>query len=322
MPTRSLAPDLTVRAPTFADAGAAYALDQLCSKLEYGAPDVPLDDFIAHWRIPGSDLARDTWLVTARDGGKIVGYARIILFAQTRFYSSLLVHPDYRERGVGEWLLGLTEERARELLDETAVKGRMVILHEVNEPNIWAARLVEAHGYRAIRSHLRMEIALDEPPAEPPAPEGLTLRTLIPGQDDHAAWEANNDGFADHWNFTPIPYEFWAHWTVANESFDPTLCFLMTDGDEIAGMAQCEAAGDLGWVNDLSVRKPWRRRGIAYTLLRHTFAEFYRRGLRTVALGVDAESTTGAPQLYTRAGMRPTRRKLVYEKVLRDAPTE
>lgn len=319
MSTRSLAPDLAIRAPTLDDVEAAYALDQLCSTLEYGTPEIPFDNFIAHWRLPGTDLARDTWLVTARDG-KLVGYARVIFFAQTRFYSYLFVHPNYRDRGVGERLLALIEERARELLAEAAVEGRMVILHEVNEPNIWASRLLEAAGYRAIRSHLRMTISLDEPPAEPPVPDGLTLRTLILGQDDHAAWQANNEGFADHWNFTPIPYEFWAHWTVANESFDPTLCFLMMNGEEIAGMAQCEAASDLGWVNDLSVRKPWRRRGIAYTLLRHAFAEFYRRGLRTVALGVDAESTTGAPQLYTRAGMRPTRRKLVYEKVLHDAP--
>lgn len=321
MSTRPLAPDLAVRAPTMEDAEAAYALDQLCSTLEYGTPEVPFADFVAHWRLPGTDLARDTWLVTTAEGA-IVGYARVVFFARARFYSYLFVHPDYRERGVGERLLKLIEDRARAMLAETGATGRMVILYEINEPNVWAARLAEEHGYRAIRGHLRMEIALDEEPAEPPVPDGLTLRTLRLGQDDRAAWEANNDGFADHWNFTPIPYETWAHWTVANESFDPSLCFLMMDDEEIAGMAQCEAAGDLGWVNDLSVRKPWRRRGVAYKLLRHAFAEFYRRGLRTVALGVDAESTTGAPELYTRAGMRPTRRKLVYEKVLRETSAE
>jgi ribosomal protein S18 acetylase RimI-like enzyme len=165
-----------------------------------------------------------------------------------------------------------------------------------------------------------MEIAMDEPPAEPAIPSGLTLRAMVLGQDDRAVWAANNEGFADHWNFKPIPYETWAHWTVESPHFDPTLCFLMMDGDEIAGMAQCALSGAIGWVNDLSVRKPWRRRGVALTLLRNAFAEFYRRDLRTVGLGVDAESTTGAPQLYARAGMRPTRRRLIYENVLRDDP--
>ncbi|HEV2406021.1 MAG TPA: GNAT family N-acetyltransferase [Ktedonobacterales bacterium] len=319
MSVYSLAPELTVRAPNFEDAEAVYALDKICAATEYGTPEVSLADLQGHWRLPGTDLTRDIWLVTTPDGS-VVGYARLWYFASIRFYSYLLVHPDYRDTGAGERLLTLVEERARELVAQTPGEGRMVILNEANEPNVWAARLLEEHGYRAIRSHLRMGIAMDEPPMEPAIPAGLTLRTMVLGQDNHAVWAANNDGFADHWNFAPIPYETWAHWTVESPDFDPTLCFLMMDGDQIAGMAQCEITGngELGWVNDLSVRMPWRRRGIALTLLRHAFAEFSRRGLTTVALGVDAESTTGAPQLYARAGMRPSRRKLIYEKALRD----
>jgi mycothiol synthase len=315
----SLAPELTVRAPTFEDAEAVYALDEICSAIEYGTPDVTLDDLVLHWQLPGTDLARDCWLVVAPDG-RVVGYARLWFFARIRFYSYLLVHPDFRERGIGERLLAQIEERARALLVETGAAGRMVMLHEANEPDVWTARLLERSGFHAIRSHLRMEIAMDEPPAEPAIPSGLTLRAMVLGQDDRAVWAANNEGFADHWNFKPIPYETWAHWTVESPHFDPTLCFLMMDGDEIAGMAQCALSGAIGWVNDLSVRKPWRRRGVALTLLRNAFAEFYRRDLRTVGLGVDAESTTGAPQLYARAGMRPTRRRLIYENVLRDDP--
>ncbi len=321
MSVDSLAPELTLRAPNYEDAEAVYALDETCAAIEYGTPDVSLADLQAHWRLPGTDLARDIWLVTTPDGS-VVGYARLWFFASIRFYSYLLVHPDYRDKGIGGRLIALFEERARELLVETRAEGRMVILHEANEPNVWAARLLEEHGFRAIRSHLRMGIAMDEPPTEPAIPAGLTLRTMVLGQDNRAVWAANNEGFADHWIFAPIPYETWAHWTVESNSFDPTLCFLMMDGDRIAGMAQCEITGngDLGWVNDLSVRMPWRRRGIALTLLRHAFAEFYRRGMTTVGLGVDAESTTGAPQLYARAGMRPSRRKLIYEKVLREDP--
>jgi GNAT superfamily N-acetyltransferase len=44
------------------------------------------------------------------------------------------------------------------------------------------------------------------------------------------------------------------------------------------------------------------------------FAEFHRRERRTVALGVDAESLTGATRLYERAGMRVDR---VYELSIR-----
>ncbi len=71
------------------------------------------------------------------------------------------------------------------------------------------------------------------------------------------------------------------------------------------------------WVNILAVRRPWRRQGLGMALLRQAFGEFYRRGIRQVALGVDAENITGATRLYARAGMRVTRQYARYEKMLR-----
>jgi ribosomal protein S18 acetylase RimI-like enzyme len=54
-------------------------------------------------------------------------------------------------------------------------------------------------------------------------------------------------------------------------------------------------------------------------LLQHSFAEFYRRGMRRVGLGVDAQNLTGALRLYERAGMHsdPARQHCIYEKELR-----
>jgi ribosomal protein S18 acetylase RimI-like enzyme len=72
----------------------------------------------------------------------------------------------------------------------------------------------------------------------------------------------------------------------------------------------------MGWVKSVGVRRNWRGRGIASALLRHAFAEFYRRGTRKVALTVDAESLTGALRIYERAGMRVVRRKEIFEKPL------
>ena len=51
-------------------------------------------------------------------------------------------------------------------------------------------------------------------------------------------------------------------------------------------------------------------------LLRHSFAEFYRRGTTKVSLRVDAENLTGATRLYERAGMHQVFDAVVYEKQL------
>jgi ribosomal protein S18 acetylase RimI-like enzyme len=66
----------------------------------------------------------------------------------------------------------------------------------------------------------------------------------------------------------------------------------------------------------LGVRRPWRRRGLGRALLLHAFGEFRRRGFSRSALGVDAESLTGANRLYERAGMHVAARFDIYEKVL------
>ena len=44
--------------------------------------------------------------------------------------------------------------------------------------------------------------------------------------------------------------------------------------------------------------------------------EFYRRGERTIGLGVDASNPTGATHLYERAGMHVAWNAVIFEKDL------
>ncbi len=52
-------------------------------------------------------------------------------------------------------------------------------------------------------------------------------------------------------------------------------------------------------------------------MLRHAFGEYHRRGVEKVGLSVDAGSVTGAPRLYSRAGMHVASEYVVYQKELR-----
>ncbi|MGH7357814.1 MAG: GNAT family N-acetyltransferase, partial [Candidatus Rokuibacteriota bacterium] len=98
------------------------------------------------------------------------------------------------------------------------------------------------------------------------------------------------------------------------------LWFLLEEGDELAGICLCgpHAAGesDFGWVVVLAVRRPWRRRGLGLTLLRHAFRELRRRGMTRAGLDVDAENLTGAVRLYEGAGMRVVKRRDILERKL------
>jgi mycothiol synthase len=52
-----------------------------------------------------------------------------------------------------------------------------------------------------------------------------------------------------------------------------------------------------GWIQVLLTRRPWRRLGVGAALLRNGFGRFWARGERSVGLGVDAASATGAFRL-------------------------
>jgi len=71
-----------------------------------------------------------------------------------------------------------------------------------------------------------------------------------------------------------------------------------------------------GYTQDIFVRRPWRRRGLARHLLTQSIEMFGEMGMEETYLGVDTESSSGADRLYASLGYRPERKHLVYRKPL------
>jgi mycothiol synthase len=308
----------TLRAPTMEDVVGVAAVIAACDVADYGSPDYTAEDIRHDWQRPGFSLAQDAWVALAPDG-RIAAYADAIRHnAGAEMRGDGYVHPEHGGRGIGTLLVRQIEARARERLPEAPAGARVVVTNAAAAVNEAARRLFLREGYAPTRYFWRMEIALREPPVAPEWPAGLTARTFVPGQDDRAAHAAVEEAFRDHWNHTYVPFETWKQREMRRENFDPELWFLALDGAEVAGAALCYAQEDgTGWVGQLAVRRPWRRRGLGLALLRHTFGEFYRRGRPTIGLTVDAQSLTGATRLYERAGMRIVRQFDAYAKELR-----
>ena len=318
-----LPPGFALRPVTFEDVPAIAALINACAMAEAGQPDTSEDEVRNELGTPGIDLERDTWAIFA-PGGSLVAYAAHWNIAEPRVraYVAGNVHPDFTGRGLGTALLHLAEARAAELIPEAPPEVRFTIRGSCRDSNKAARSLFEHEGYTLSRIYLRMVITMETPPPAPQWPEGISVRTLRDrGSDLYAAYEANEEAFQDHWGHLPITFDKWQHWVEQDPDFDPSLWFLATEGETIVGTCFCRPflPGNpaLGWVDDLGVRRPWRRRGIALALLRHAFGAFWRRGQRQVGLGVDATSLTGATRLYEQAGMREDERYLQYEKTLR-----
>ena len=304
----------TVRAPGEGDPPAICALMAAFDSAHNGVADIytPADIREDWGRL---DLGADAWVIEGPDR-RMAGYGTLTDEGSGRLWADAYVHPDHWGRGVGTALVRLIDARAAALVGRAPEGARVVVGNGVLANDPAAHAILEAEGYALVRTHWRMAITLDAPPPTPDWPKGIAVRTFAPGHDDRAVFDAVEEAFTDHWGHTPRAFEEWIART-RREDFDPSLWFLAMDGDTIAGVALCRRRPDHGWLSTLAVRCPWRKRGLGLALLRHTFAEFYARGERSVALGVDAQSLTGATRLYERAGMRPLVHYDSYEKELR-----
>lgn len=307
--------NLHVRRPSLDEAEAISDLYNAADHHDYGTSEYTADEI--RDELSPLDLASDAWVVDGPDGGAQVGFASLSpRGARVAWEASLVVRPDWRRRGIGRALAELAEARARQHLDE-APPGVEVILRGWvkggSEARGWAERL----GYYARREFLRMRIDMSEPPARPEWADGIGLRTFVPGQDERATFEALEDAFADHWGHVPGAFDEWVKRTTAS-TFDASLWLLATEGDEIVATCLGSVGPEGGWITGVGTRRPWRRQGISTALMVELLGEFWRREVRTVALGVDGESLTGASRMYERLGMRVVERYDQMAKILRE----
>jgi mycothiol synthase len=299
--------NVELRAPTLDDLPALTDLINRDSQELYGEREESIES-MRGW-LTGPKLNPDTDIRVAVTDGRFRGYVDVDPEPEPIYWADLRVPPsesDEVRRALLDWVVNRARERGGELL-----RFHTASIDEAIK------RLLDQRGMHVIRHFYRMRIELDAAPAEPRWPERLTVRAATP-DDAERAYEAHQESFEDHWEHVRMPFAEWQHWLM-REGYDPSLWFLAEEDGEIAGLSLCrEQDGEkgVGWVSVLGVRERWRRRGLGRALLLHSFHEFRRRGFFAAALGVDAESLTGANKLYEDAGMRVIRQSDVYEHTL------
>jgi len=265
------------------------------------------------WGAPWVELERDSRLVRSADG-TLAGYGLDVRREPgDRFEVMVVVHPEHQGRGVGSALLDWSEDKARRQL---GTDERLPLWNAIAGLDAAGHRLLGDHGYRHIRTFRQMVLDLDPTYESGSAPAGVVVRPNVVGQDDRPAHAALEEAFAEHFGWVPESFEVWWARNEAEETFDPSLGFVAEIDGEIVGASINGIIDGVGWVYELGVRSAWRHRGIARSLLRHSFATFARRGVRMARLGVDSENQTGALDLYRSVGMSSVREFHLFEKTI------
>jgi len=313
-----LNPDLKIRAATWADVNAvAQLIYDVCeADGDVTVAQTP-EDIEQDWKKQDFSVETDTFLVENLEG-LLVGYGEFInVSGHYHLNMDIYVHPDYKGRGIADTMVRSVEGRCRKEIELAEPGLRVYIRSTMDGKDHDMKKAHEAEGYKSIRFFWRMEINLETAPSAPIWPEGVELRPFIREDHSETLWQADNEAFRDHWGSHDSNFEEWSYRRFRDEKFDPSLWMIAWDGDQIAGYSINRYRQGIGWIGTLGVRRPWRNKGLGFALLKHSFGEFYRRGMKTIGLGVDASNPTGATRLYHKAGMYRASEFVTYEKELR-----
>jgi ribosomal protein S18 acetylase RimI-like enzyme len=316
----------TERMASMGDLPAIHGLELKTSLHYLGVPGMSLERITNEYESPGFDPAQSVCLIETKDG-TLIALAEVWDESDPPVHPEIwmTVDPDYADQGLEENLLAWGEERAKQALDRVDPELKVALWAYISSEVDSNRQALLRAGFSLIRHGFRMRIDMKEEPPAPVWPAGIHLKPYDPESDARLVYEVDDEVFQDHFGFVQEDpeegYQRFMHHLAGDDSYDPSLWFLAYEGEELVGFSICRRYGaddpEAGYISTLGVRRPWRRKGVALALLQHTFQEYYRRGKHKVDLGVDADSLTGATDLYKKAGMYVLRQYDLYEKVLR-----
>jgi ribosomal protein S18 acetylase RimI-like enzyme len=265
-------------------------------------------------------------MLFAEIDGQVVAYSRVFWEQEAAgdriyFHFGYLL-PEWRRRRIGTAMLHNCEHRLRQIAAEHAKPGNCYFRTWGADTEIGKLALCAAEGYNPIRYESEMVRSLAEKIPILPVPNGLEIRPVEEHQ-LRQIWDAGVEAFRDHWGFSEPSEEDYQSWQ-ADPSFNPALWKVAWDGEEVAGMvqnfikdAENQAFGrKRGYTENISVRRPWRRQGLARALIAESMRFLKELGMEEAALSVDTENLSGAFRLYEGLGYKHVKRWTTFAKPL------
>ncbi len=232
------------------------------------------------------------------------------------------VDPALRRRGLGQWLLDWTMRRAGDRAATEDPAGTVLVGAYAEEKVPGARALYERAGFSVARDFFLMRRdGLDDVP-EASLPADLEIRPVRP-ELQRTIFDAENEAFRDHWGHHEHGEDAFRQ-TFGQAETNTDLWVVAWDGDQVAGVVENwiwpeenERLGvQRGWLERISVRRAWRRRGLGRALTAAALVRLREAGMREAMLGVDAENPTGALGLYEGLGFSVARRSAAYRRPL------
>ncbi|GAA5528736.1 GNAT family N-acetyltransferase [Herpetosiphon gulosus] len=273
---------------------------------------------------PNTDLHKD--LVIIEVDHQPIGYAFSRWYDETagnRILRAIAhIRPEWLNRGIGHAILSYQEQRLREIHAANPTSNTPFFQTYGFDRNPYSAKLYQEFGYEVARRGFSMKRDLSQPIGSQELPAGIETRPSPP-EVYRQIWAADAEAFRDHWGYSEPTEADFQRW-VQSPFFQPELWQVAWEGDQVVGMVlnyidhneNSEYNLKRGYTEGISVRRPWRKQGVASGLINRSLAMFREMGMTEAALGVDSENPTGALRVYQQCGFEVEYASTTYRKPL------
>ncbi len=274
-----------------------------------------------------SDPYQDMLFAEIND--EVIGYSRGFWRQEEngpRIYGSTgFLAPAWRRKGIGTSMFHWIENRLRTIAQSHDAVETGLFERSANEGNVGLAAMLEKNNYKPVRYIVEMVRPDLENIPDFPMPDGLEVRPVLP-EHYRAIWDADQEAFRDHWGYSEPVEEDYQAWLGNKTIFNPQLWQIAwdTNTNEVAGQVRTyinPAENERydrkrGYTEFISVRRPWRKRGLARALIVRSLRLQKEHGMTESALGADSENISGATRVYEDCGFLVTKRHTIYRKPL------
>jgi len=256
--------------------------------------------------------------------GKVVGWAQVMR-NEDQFGKGVYSHfvdllPEWYGEGIRKVMLRHNELRLREIAQAYPQDIPWDFQAKAADSEKDWISVLTSEGYGAFRYSFKMVRPNLENVPNLPLPEGIEVRPVEP-EHYQAIISAWNEAIKDMRSQIPMSNEVFQAFQKL-PIFDPSIWQIAWHENAIVGTVMnyineqenMEYKRKRGYVEGISVQRPFRGRGIAKALIARSFGVLKDRGMTEAALGVDAENPSGAVSLYKKMGFQTQKRTVSYKK--------
>lgn len=269
-------------------------------------------------------------MIFAEMNNEVIAYSRGSWFQEEngpRILATIgFLAPAWRRKGIGAAMLGWVENRLRVVNEALPSTDEVFLQNFSNSENNGLVAMLEKCGYKPARYFVEMVRPDLENIPDYPLPDGLEVRSALP-EHYRAIWEADQEAFRDHWGYSEPTEEDYQSWLGNKTLFQPDLWQIAWEvkTNEVVGQVKAfiNAAENekynrkRGYTEFISVRRPWRKQGVARALIVRSLRLQKERGMAESSLGADSENISGATRVYEDCGFRVTKRSAIYRKPIK-----